>query len=382
MAKLLKRKPIMGPTHEIKDIKVNGIPIEEVDPFGIEPDCLFFSDLHLHDRQEFRRVDPDTGLNVRLTEGLWILEQILTLIRKHDIRFVFHLGDIFELKDKVPNHVLKEFRNRLEEIKREAIVTSLLGNHDYNIPNYTTLDLFDGGDKFLLVTEPQDLWAGYFIPYQRKWEDFKEMWAEAHKAKPKLICMHQEIAGSEYESGKKAAGIFDLHTDPKILYLSGHMHKPQRIHGIQYLGSPYPTKFDTYKGDYFVWLYNSKTQALKRLRLDYSKFISLDWNKIYKKEEMKKLVSGNYVKVVGEVRREDIDKESKESFKREAEGFGAKAVIFNVKIKSSSSQSKIEKDLVGDDISIINQFAKDNLKESGLEERRLIETGVRAYENA
>ena len=413
MTKLIKRKPIMGPVHRVGKIMVNGKPLKEVDPFSIQPDHLFFSDLHLHDRQEFTRIDPKTGLNFRLLEGLQILDQIIRICYDYSsIHTVDFLGDWFELKDKIPNHILIEYKKRMIDLLRtNVILISLMGNHDFNLPKYPTPAIFDGEEaqqewtdkdgakviqiqsieerkrnpfKFIKKAGWEDVSEIYFIPFQRKWEDFKKEWKIAHefKPKPKIICMHQEIPDSEYETGKKTKGVWDLKTDPNILYLSGHLHKPQKVHGIQYLGSPYQVKFSDDKSpNRYIWLYNSKRGELAPYQLNYSKFISLDWNRIYKKEEIKALVNGNYIRIIGEIRKEDIDKESKINFKREAESFGAKAVIFNVKIIQGQTQSKIPKELIDNDKGIIGQYAKDNIKDSGLELKRLISVGEKAYES-
>jgi hypothetical protein len=371
---------------KVSDVKINGRPAKSSDPFNINPDSIFFSDLHLHDRQEFTRLDPTTGLNFRLLEGLLILEQLHQICKKHKIKRVYHLGDIFELKDKIPNHVLKEFRIRLLDLGFDVdFVLFLLGNHDYNIPTYSTLDVFKKEGKFELIDKSINLDIGYFIPFQRDWGDFKIEWKKAHEAKPKpkLICIHQEIEGAEYESGKKAVGIWDLKTDPDILYLSGHLHKPQKVHGIQFLGSPYPTKFDKYDGDYYIWLYNSKTRMLAPYQLNYSKFISLEWYGLENTSfvNLKDVVNGNYIRIVGEVSKEDCSPKDKKYLKDELEKLGTKAVIFDVKFKQEQSQSKISKELVDDDQGIIRQHAKNNVEGTNLELKRLIETGERVYES-
>ena len=130
-------------------------PVVSTDPFDIHPDSLIYSDLHLHERKEFGRIDDKTGLNIRLVEGLDILQQIIDIINAHpEIKFVYFLGDIFELKDKVPNHILLEFQKKLEEIERTNVIHfALLGNHDYNIIKYPISKLFDMG----VITTPHIL---------------------------------------------------------------------------------------------------------------------------------------------------------------------------------------------------------------------------------
>lgn len=371
-------------------------------PFDINPDTIFFSDLHLHDRKEFSRVDPETGLNVRLLEGLNILDQIKKiLIENLAIKEVKYLGDIFELKDRIPNHILIEFRRKLDEMLSESeqhpFFYALEGNHDFNIPKYPTLDIFKGDSRFTFISGPSqyrtiiygnnrtvtDRKLTYFIPFQRNWEDFKKEWIIAHdqKVKPDVICLHQEIPGAIYETGKIVSGIWDLKTDPDILYLSGHLHKSQKVHGIQFLGSPYPTKFLPKDDEnYYIWLYNSQTKQLRSLQLNYSKFITLNWHELdnHNSKSLGEIVQGNYIRVVGEIFKEDYDSKDKKYLKNEMEKLGAKVVIFNIKIKHPS-QSEISETLIENDDEIIKDYAEKN--RGSLELKKLIQVGLDTYES-
>jgi len=365
MTKLLKRKVISN-------------------PFDIDPDTIFFSDLHLHDRKEFSRVDPNTGLNVRLLEGLNILDQIKEVCDKNPkINTVVNLGDVFELKDRVPNQLLTEFKNKLNLFLNENIFfISLKGNHDFNLPNYPTLSIIEN-DYFHFVRGSEWNREIYFVPFQREWEDFKKEWENVHnqKIKPTIICLHQEIPGTTYETGKLIKGVWDLKTDPDILYLSGHLHKAQKVHGIQFLGSPYPTKFLPQDNEnYYIWLYNSQTKQLKPLRLNYSKFISMNYYELDtpKKEEFENIARGNYIKIVGDILPEDYDRKYNKTIKDNFEKFGAKAVIFNIKIKHPS-QPEISETLIENDDEIIKNYAEKN--KENLDIKKLTQVGLGVYRN-
>ncbi len=72
-------------------------------PWEINPDTILYSDLHLHEREEFKSIDSISGLSSRLAEGLDILDQIEIILRSHpEITYLKNLGDVFELKDRVP----------------------------------------------------------------------------------------------------------------------------------------------------------------------------------------------------------------------------------------------------------------------------------------
>jgi DNA repair exonuclease SbcCD nuclease subunit len=353
------------------------------DPFNTNPDYLFFSDLHLHDRKEFHQIDSITGLNTRLAEGLSVLDQIISIAKNHpSIRAIFHLGDIFERKDNVPNQILIEFKNRLRIIRDDLDIPfySLKGNHDFNLPKYPTLLLF--GD-ILFIDTPTLLssYKIYFLPYQERWEQFEKAWIEAHKFHPSIICLHQDIPGGVYESGKSIVGTWTLKTDPNILYLSGHLHRPQKVNEIQFLGSPYQVRFSDEWQDHYIWLYNSESKSLDKFQLNYSKFISLNWYELNNvlPEHIKEAVKGNYVRIIGDVFKEDYDSESKKVLKSNLEKMGAKVVIFQVRIQKQS-QIEIPEENVSNDLEIIRNYAQKNVME-GLDLSELIKKGQIIYES-
>jgi DNA repair exonuclease SbcCD nuclease subunit len=353
------------------------------DPFSINPDYLFFSDLHLHDRKDLSQIDPNTGLNTRLAEGLGVLDQIIDICKNHpSIRIIFHLGDIFERKDNVPNQILIEFKNRLKIIRDNLDIPfySLKGNHDFSLPNYPTLFLF-GDVSFINVPMLLPNYEISFIPYQTKWEQFEEAWIKTHKTKPSIICIHQDIPGGVYETGKLIIGEWTLKTDPNILYLSGHLHRPQKVHGIQFLGSPYQVRFSDEQQERYIWLYNNKSKQLKQFQLNSAKFVSLnyyDLNDGPAFDGIEDAVKGNYVRIIGDVNREDYDQQTKKNLKTNLEQMGAKVVIFQIKIKK---QSQIEiQDKITDDLDIICDYAQKNVVE-GLDVSKLIKKGQEIYES-
>ncbi len=352
------------------------------DPFDIQPDTLLFSDLHLHDRKEFSRMDPITGLNTRLAEGLSILDQIIEVCKMPSIKHAFFLGDVFERKDSISNHILIEFGKRLEQFTEIGVVLFCLrGNHDFSLPNYPIPSLFENEPYFHFVDKLSEILDKIvFIPFHREWEDFEKDWKDVDKLKPDVVCFHQEIPGGVYESGKPIPGIWTLKTDPDILYLSGHLHRPQKVHGIQFLGSPYPIKFSDEGQDRFVWLYNSKTRELRPLKLKYSEFVSIN---IYEENNYFNIpkeseIHGNYIRIVGEVQKEEWNQEMKKNLKEECERLGAKAVAFNIKIKQKNQPEISEESILGD-TELIRKYAKENKGEMNL--KSLEETGLEVWES-
>jgi hypothetical protein len=347
-------------------------------PWDINPDTLIFTDLHLHERKEFNITDPVSGLNSRLVEGLNILDQIIDITlsnRGREIGNIKFLGDIFELKDRVPNHILIEFQKRLNEI-RTINFTAMLGNHDYNLLKYPTLSLFT--NRICFITEPCIQIEGKlkiaYLPFQRDTKDFWHYWTKLHNKNPDLFSFHQELPGAEYESGKKIPGevppsIFD----PKIIYISGHLHKYQKLGPVTYLGAPYQIKFTDEGCKKYVMLFNSVTKKMALLELHYPKFLSFN---IENFNIDLSVAHDNYIRIIGEVEPQNWTPEIKKAMREEVEKLGAKAVTFQVMVKKTH-QVSIPKNKIDDDDAIISLYVEEN--NQTLDKERLLQIGLEIF---
>ena len=346
------------------------------------PDILVYSDLHLHERKEFTRVDPETGLNSRLAEGLDVLRQINQLLKKHpSIELLINLGDVFELKDRVPTHILLEFQKALESIPVDHFL--LRGNHDFNLPNYPIprlfwkLTLIERSEYFKM---PQGTTLA-FIPFQREEADF---WKEFHKMKqmkPDFLFFHQEIPGVEYESGIQVPGSVPGSTfDRDTVYMSGHIHKHQTVKRVNFIGSPYQTKFSDEGIGKYVWLIDRTTKVSKGIKLNYPEFKSFNLQELRESRgQVLSQVWGQYVKVTGEAEQYNWTPEEKKQIRADLEENGAIGVTFSIQVKHNP-QTRIPKEKVEDDEAIIRLYAED-FQDSGLDKERLTEVGLDLFHN-
>ena len=357
--------------------------LRPINPFDIRPDSMVVSDPHLHERKEFDRVDPETGLNIRLVEGLSIFRQVAVILREHpEINYLYFLGDLFELKDKVPNHILLEFQKVLAEIDNGGVnIVFLLGNHDFNLPQYPTAKLFD----LQLIDQPtflrrKDGVGIAFLPYQRDFETFVEYWKELNAHDPSLFFFHQELPGVEYETGRKIGGLFPqslFYSD--TLYISGHIHKHQTVGRALYVGSPYQTKFSDEGQTRYVWLLNGKSKKVAPIKLHYPEFKSIDVQEIDGAITTEN-VGGNYIRVVGEVPSSQWDTQIRKEIKEELEKAGAKGISFQVQVVKQR-QTQIPADKVDDDESIIRIYVDQNdLEGNGLDKNEMLEIGLSLFE--
>ena len=262
-------------------------------------DILFFGDLHLHERKEFNRAEGEIGS--RLQEGISILEQISDIVKANHIKNVVFLGDTFELKDRVPNHLQTAYGDALYSL--EAHVYSLLGNHDFKIKKYPTVKTLHLGELITLVERPrcieiQGLKVG-FIPFYRDYEDFKKAWKNLHNynGHMDIVCFHQTLPGITFNTGKRVPGTFDLFLDENTKYVSGHIHQTHEVFKkILYLGSPYQVSFSEAGEDKFVWLYSPDTRVFTPVKLKYPEFKIIN---IFNSFDTK--LTGNYIKLVGDL---------------------------------------------------------------------------------
>ena len=90
---------------------------------------LHFADLHIG-MENYGRLDPGTGLNLRVVDFLRRLDEVVTYAITHEADAVLFAGDAFRTRTPSPTHQ-REFAQRIRRLSEAAIPTVLLvGNHD------------------------------------------------------------------------------------------------------------------------------------------------------------------------------------------------------------------------------------------------------------
>jgi len=341
-------------------------------------DFLFFADLQLGERKDLNVPTP-SGLNSRLLEGIDIVNQVGELARKYQVKRIFLLGDVFELKDRIPARIMILFADAIANYP--CPLTILKGNHDYAEDDYAPIKLLLREGKIDFVNSPCFDMQFAFLPYRRKYEEFKKEWVELHNQMKKdtgfdvpikLFLFHNTVPGSKFANNLKAEGEFDLPTMKGVRYLAGDIHLPQRVGPIQYLGSPYQVDFGEEGQEKFVYLYKTNIDLLTSVELNYPKFVSIELS-----EETgfpsfpREALEGNYIKLKGEVLKEHKDyvEQTKISLMKQ---FNPKFVISAVKYRSEK-KARIEtaKD---DHQAVLSEFLQQS--ETGLDKQRLLEVGL------
>ena len=341
-------------------------------------DFLYLADLQLGERKEFN-VPTDKGLNSRLLEGIDIIDQVGEIARKYNIKMVFLLGDVFELKDRIPARIMILFAEAVAKFSCPLII--LKGNHDFAEDDYPPIKLLLREGKIDFISNP---WIDFsetsitngiaFLPYFRKYEQFKEEWNRLHflikgHSKPtKLFLFHNTVPGSKFSNNYKVEGEFDLPTIEGIRYLAGDIHLPQRVGPIQYLGSPYQVDFGEEGQEKFVYLHDTTQDILTPIELKYPKFVSVDISII--NDVSSADVEGNYIRMIGEVLKER--KSQAEECKKILESWNPKFVISAIKYRSEK-KSRIESSK-DDHKTVLSEFLQQS--ETDLDKTRLLEMGL------
>ena len=349
------------------------------------PEVLIVGDLHIHERLEFPGA---IGENPRLLDGLDILDQIATIVNERKIRYVIFTGDLFELKDKIPNHILVPFTQKIETIKKswETEIIALRGNHDFKIPEFSTTSIFSSimfiDDVFTIGLIGKDTSRSIgFIPFYRDWDEFKEKWVELHNRlpRPDIIMFHNELPGVYYSAKMKAPKEWDFPYHKDVSYVGGHIHKPQILkltnNSIDFIGIPYQLDFDDVgtKTDYHVKLYDINTNVFKDVTLKYPWFVEINLDK--KAEGIIK-TKGNYVRIIGTV--EPKDRPRVRQMRDTMITGGAKGVQVKVKyVTEHVSRIKAEK---SDYRGVISQYLRGSA--TTLDRDKLLQTGLNLLEKS
>lgn len=168
---------------------------------------------------------------------------------------LFHLGDVFDKKDKhrseLVNRVITSF---LEIGNQYCPVTIMSGNHDYVVKRDEGFLRFLSKFENLQWIDIPTYWKEdkfLFLPHSRapetEWEDFLPI---INSKDLKFIFMHQSIIGvkvSNYHELNHGLEPSYL-KNAKARIISGDIHLPQELNKVTYIGTQHPVSFgDSYQ---------------------------------------------------------------------------------------------------------------------------------------
>jgi predicted phosphodiesterase len=195
------------------------------------PNWLLFSDTHFTDNplEEYRW-------------GVW--DKLRDLCREYKVTELVHCGDLTDRKDRHSSVLLNRLSNELATFHNLGVyVHIVMGNHDMAIsgPNYW--QVLNHISNVAYVTVPKSYLNDQvlFLPFS---SNPIEEWKELKIDQKKCIFLHQTVSGVEVERGhvieqtSTPMPVIPVH----VAAFSGDIHRPQKVGGVQYVGTPYPVR--------------------------------------------------------------------------------------------------------------------------------------------
>lgn len=244
---------------------------------------LHFADAHI-DMVAHGRLDPDTGLPVRVMDFLAALDQIVDRALAEEVDLVLFAGDAYKDRSPQPTYQ-REWGRRIMRLSRGGIPTVLLvGNHDvarasnraHTMHEYRTLDVpnIHVADRIQLLT-PAELgvplqiitvpWispsalltrqetAGLSILEvfdhieEKVGQAIDRLLEQADPAVPLVLTAHASVEGARYGSERQVMLGHELVLNPGLVrrpgldYVAlGHIHKHQELNRGDHPPAVYP----------------------------------------------------------------------------------------------------------------------------------------------
>jgi DNA repair exonuclease SbcCD nuclease subunit len=218
---------------------------------------IAFADLHFHEHPVFTEVQRD-GENIFVSIALDCVKQIFDYAEKNEVGQVYHLGDLFHVRNRLPVKLINKLMRVFSTIPEHVRLFLLRGTpaHDGEGENFNGnlfdripwIDSVSSGRPIIVmpgINGPTIVYGVPSMPREQMLESIRKFADEKWKGM-KILLMHGAIEGAkvvDYES-KDSEAI--LHKDLKgfDFVFSGHYHANQQVaKNVWYVGSPYRISF-------------------------------------------------------------------------------------------------------------------------------------------
>ncbi len=335
---------------------------------------VIFSDLHVDEHPIFSSED---GHNLSLDIIKSVLGQIRKYVVDNNIRLVFHAGDLFEVRNKIPVRFISLVQEELYKFKQVDLVL-LRGTpfHEGEGDSYSgtlfrrmyNVTVFDNPDIY--YTEDGAL-SFYMLPWNSK-ENLASQLNKWSKEKSrnnrgvKILVGHYALSGAKtlaYEAPlEQSLSKVDLRFFDWAFM--GHYHRHQEVWRNSFqVGSPYRIDFSERNDDkgFIHW----KDGKVKVVSLAGPGMVQLNVNLSLGKSAIIPNLVGSFVKVVIEGTESQIKKYDQVGVKKELLDRGALGVRFEfnrVEDNKEVRQVRIKKE--SDTMEMLDRYI-DFLSESG-----------------
>lgn len=247
---------------------------------------LLFSDLHLHNYEQFSERLP-SGRNSRLQNCLDVVHQARSICLERKVDICVFLGDYFDSRTKLDIDVLTSGYKAIDELSRVVEVVMVEGNHDaytkvgdvHSIQVFEKLVMIADTPKIWSLGNELDPWNVAIYPWTSDIEGMKE-WIKQMPACD-LFLFHQGVS-------EAAVGVFDMHVKTeislkdlpldKVRYaVAGDYHKRQFLANgkFHYLGSPLQLSFNE-RGDRKCFTLIKDDWTIEEIETDAPRFYLFD----------------------------------------------------------------------------------------------------------
>lgn len=240
---------------------------------------MFYSDFHIKDYSsyfKFNQISEQSGLTLELHNhilaGNFIHDKIVEL--KPD--YLINLGDTFNNPDAVSTKTLYTANTIFKKIKSTGVKHFIIeGNHDIlnsnkKISSTKILSPYvdDIIDDYYVLSD-----KGYKIslfPYHKEEMIMYNNIIKAKADRANIICTHCDFKGSIFEEGFATKCTLDSKQGIKIF--SGHIHMPQTVNDVTFIGSVIQYGFKRQQLSMNgISTYNTDTGEYKRYFNNYSR---------------------------------------------------------------------------------------------------------------
>jgi DNA repair exonuclease SbcCD nuclease subunit len=234
-------------------------------------------------------------------------------IKKHDIKYLLHLGDFTDRRKYINfytlNKVRKDFMDRLKELGVTLVIT--LGNHDTYFKNTNEVnslrELFSDSPWVIIFEEPTEVMFDnkkvLLLPWINE-TNYEATMKAIQETDAKYALGHLELKGFMMQRGLKSENGLSKDLFEKFTFVcSGHYHHKSSEGNIHYLGNTWELTFADINDPRGMHVWDLKTDVLEFIQNPHKMFHRIYYddkdktlNQVLKKASDK--LSGTHIKVV------------------------------------------------------------------------------------
>lgn len=344
-----------------------------------------FGDTHLHNWPSYATINK-YGINSRLWDGLYCLDQVSEIIEKRKIDVLLTGGDETHVRRSVPTAVLNGLHDKLVVFAEQVPIFMIPGNHQQitrdgdihslhifrNINNITVLD----NPSIYPITIGNETITLAAIPYSENTEQIREfMLTHAPKSPENNIFLghlgvNGAIIGSDFVyKSMYDVNLADLHPDKFEFGFLSHFHKHQYLApNFAYIGSTYALNWSEREAK-GIMVYDTKIKKSEFIELKSPKFVEVEEKDLNNSNHL----DDNFVRVVST---RLWSEDERESTRIQYKARTLEVVKPQAAVNANALVPRINLDSFTSVEDMVQEYVKSNLiSKEGLDDEYLISLG-------